>query len=484
MGVVKSQGLIALIISYLGIIVGFIGTLFIYPLNKELHGTLVYWMSNAIILSTLLTFGLNSISTKFFPIFKKFSKDGFMFFTSKLLIKSLLITVPLIILLYFLSSYIPKLNALDLFETTNFIIILLASILSAMFATTKSNILNHKNIVVSELVENIGVKLYTIILTLIGLYYINSKEIIGILYLSFICISVIILILYNYYIAPEDFKKTTVINFSKTFKNEINEFWLYASLSSISTIVILQIDRSMIGEILPKEYVNIYSMFIVLSGVVALPMRSFSQISIPIVSKLMLNRNYYKTSILLKDLSKNLYLFSSILFIIIILNLDLLFSLTKHLNIYSEYKYLFLILGISKLIEVSTSLNHHIIHFSDLFKYNFKITFISLIINITLNLFWIKPLGLLGIAYASLISTAFLNLTKIYKVYHIISSTSFTKEMIFPTIMIIVAIIIFHISFGDSTTKIFINFIASTILSSLIFYRYKDSILELIRSKN
>lgn len=484
MNVIKSQGLKTSIISYIGIIVGFIGTLFVYPLNKELHGTIVYWMSNAIILSTLLTFGLSSITTKFFPIFKKFSENGFMIFIGKMLIKSLLITVPLVLLLYGLSDKIPYLSTLNLFETNNFIIILLASILTAIFSTTKSNILNHNNIVVSELVENIGLKTYTILLILIGTFYIASIETIGTLYLLFISISAIILILYNYKIASNDFKKTTEIDFNKRFKSEINEFWLYSSLSSISTIIILQVDRSMIGEILPKEYVNIYSMFIVLAGLIALPMRAFSQISIPVVSKFMLNKNYQDTSVLLKTLSKNLYIFSSILFIAIFLNLELLFSITEHLSIYSEYRYLFLLLGVSKLIEVSTSLNHHIIHFSDIFKYNFKITLISLILNITLNILWIKPLGLVGIAYASLISTAFLNFAKIYKVYHIINSTSFSKEMIFPSIMVLITIIMYHLNLGDGTMKIFINFIVSVVLSALILFKYKDSIKELIRSRN
>ncbi|MAO87271.1 MAG: hypothetical protein CMF86_04105 [Candidatus Marinimicrobia bacterium] len=78
-------------------------------------------------------------------------------------------------------------------------------------------------------------------------------------------------------------------------------------------------------------------------------------------------------------------------------------------------------------------------------KVNLFNSIIVVLINITLNLLWIPQYGIIGAAYATLISMALLGLLRIVEVNHLIKITPFSLKLMKPIIagIIMTAVLIY-----------------------------------------
>ena len=72
MGILGKQGISNTIISYLGIIVGFVNVIILQPLmlSPEELGLIRMLYSVSILLATIFPLGINGITTRFFPVFR------------------------------------------------------------------------------------------------------------------------------------------------------------------------------------------------------------------------------------------------------------------------------------------------------------------------------------------------------------------------------------------------------------------------------
>ena len=72
MGVIKRQSIKQGLVTYLGIIIGALSTLFVYPnLGKEKFGEIQFVIGAAAFFVPFFGFGLSSVSIQFFTYFKQ-----------------------------------------------------------------------------------------------------------------------------------------------------------------------------------------------------------------------------------------------------------------------------------------------------------------------------------------------------------------------------------------------------------------------------
>ena len=73
MGIVQKQGIRIALITYLGIVVGAINKMFIFPrvLGAEKHGLVMLLLSIATILLSLFILGVPNVTIRFYPYFKE-----------------------------------------------------------------------------------------------------------------------------------------------------------------------------------------------------------------------------------------------------------------------------------------------------------------------------------------------------------------------------------------------------------------------------
>lgn len=463
MGVIKRQGLKGSIISIIGVVIGFIGSLFVYPLNRDMHGNILFWIAQTTIIIPFLTFGFSGILTKFYPVYKNKFREGFSYFSLKLISKILIFTILGTILIRFLSIHfefknIPSIITNDIFNYTISLAILI--IYTNIF---KQFCINNLRITIPELIQSIGFKIVligTISLTLF--YEISSQNIFRIIF-TFYFLNLLFIVIYSIYLNKSDFIKVNIRDIDKDFKKDMYKFWLFVGLNSFGSLLIYNIDNYMIGTHLSKEEINIYSTFLVISGVIMIPMKSFVSIATPIISESMHNNDYSKVNKLYKTLSTNLIIFGIFIFCIIWLNFPQLFDIMSEGHIYRPFKIIFLYIGLAKIFDLSTSINHYILNYSKWYKLNLVILLVTAIINIYLNLLLVKSHGIIGIAIATTISIFLFNLTNSVIVYLKLKMQPFNLKNLIP--LSIMILVIFCSDYLDISN----NFIITIGLKSISF---------------
>ena len=99
MGIVQKQGLSITLISFIGVVIGAINTLFIFPnvLGSEKHGLVMLFLSIATIISQFAHLGIPNTLIRFFPFFKDRKK-----FIYRLALQVPVMSVALLSLMFYL----------------------------------------------------------------------------------------------------------------------------------------------------------------------------------------------------------------------------------------------------------------------------------------------------------------------------------------------------------------------------------------------
>ncbi|MFM7153945.1 MAG: hypothetical protein ACKOZV_07450, partial [Bacteroidota bacterium] len=71
MGLVQRQGIKYSIINWFGVLIGAFSTILIYPQALEEYGTIRFFLDTTLFLFPLLSFGISSVSIRFFPLFEE-----------------------------------------------------------------------------------------------------------------------------------------------------------------------------------------------------------------------------------------------------------------------------------------------------------------------------------------------------------------------------------------------------------------------------
>jgi hypothetical protein len=81
LGIISKQSSRTSLIGFLGVAIGALSVMFVYPYDRDLYGYLQYVFSYAYLLGLLLSFGSLGLIVKFYPVFlsRKF-RDFFLWF--------------------------------------------------------------------------------------------------------------------------------------------------------------------------------------------------------------------------------------------------------------------------------------------------------------------------------------------------------------------------------------------------------------------
>ena len=218
--------------------------------------------------------------------------------------------------------------------------------------------------------------------------------------------------------------------FSFSFPHQYRSILRYSLLifmSGSAASLILDIDKSMISNILTVENVAYYSVAIFIAAVIEFPGRAMFQIISPLVAKA-INENDDATLLnLLKKSANNLLLISGLLFLLINLNLNDFYAWVN-LGDYTVALEVVLIVSLGKLFTMSMGCLNHIITNSKYYVYVFWFSLFSASLAIALNLILIGYYGIIGAAYATLIVIVIINILKILLVQKRFRMNPFSKK--------------------------------------------------------
>lgn len=431
MGIIQRQSIKNSIVNYLGVAVGALSTLFIYPHDLGLYGSVQIWIACAALLIPMLTLGSHSLVQKYYPYFKI---NGYKGFLKMIFLLTSGIVVAMSLLLYLSKGYILNLSFVSEGKKAAFNsalgVIYPLSILLIFIAILRAQAANLKRIVVPDLIQKLGFKLFLPCVFIAVIWqYISKEELkIGIILFYFF-----VLVFFAFYlkkIKGLDINGNDAIINSKPQRKEMRSYMGFNVLNQIGHVLAYQIDKIMLGVLMTSAAAGTYAIFLFLSTIIDIPTKAIYQISGPIVAQSFEKNDLGKIESLYKKSSINLLIIGVFLFSLIWLNIENVFDIMSNGSDLRPYKMLFLFLGMAKLLDMLTSINGFIIIYSKYYKYNLIFIGVMAVSNVITNIFFIRAYGIIGVGIATAISIMVYNLIRSGFIWFKLGMHPFAKKML------------------------------------------------------
>ncbi len=439
MGIIIRQSIGNSIISYVGIALGLLNTLYFYPniLSKEQLGLVQLLLAVSMIFVQFVQLGIVNTVIKFFPKFREFSvqNNGFLFL-------SLLIPTIGLVLFSLAFPFIrePLLNyysnSPQFQENYLFILPLIFGLVFFNVLNSYSRALN-KSIpgsFVSEVYIRIGV------ISLLIALYLGIIDFYVFLIGFTLCYVSQFLIMTGYLAVIREFNiKPNFKIFDKNLLNEISNYSFYSFFGGINNIIVSRIDIIMISAIMGLADTAVYTIAFYVGNVIMVPQKSIGKIAPSLISKYLHENNIAEVARIYRSSSINQFIPGCLFFIGIWANLDNLLDILP--DDYRDAGLVILIIGASRLINMVTGLNGVIITNSKFYRFNLLATTLLIVFTVLTNYLLIPLYGIVGAALATVISLFLYNFIKFIFVWLRLSMQPLKIEIIY--VLIISAAILF-----------------------------------------
>ena len=471
MGIVQNQTFKNTIITYFGFGIGAINVLFLYTkfLTPEYFGLVTFILSTSNIMMPLMAFGVHNAIIKFYSSFK--TKNTQNSFLTLMLFLPLAVIVPFGLLGYLsfdvISTWLSQENTIIKDYTWLIFISAIAfAYFEVFYSWAKVQMHSVFGNFMKEVFHRIGI---TILLLCLYYDYITVNQLIyGIVGVYILRMGIMKLYAYNI--------KWPVLRFQK-LENR-SEILKYAALIIIAGSVaniILEIDKFMIGQYIEIENVAYYGVAIYIATVIGVPGRSMHQITNPLTAKLLNEKNSVELKSLYQKSSLNLFIISGIIFVLILVNLNQLYTLMP--MAYRGGLVIVLVIGLTKLFDNLLGNNNAILFNSNYYRVVLAFGVFLAVLTVVLNIIFIPRFGIEGAAYATFIAICLYNCSKIVFLNYKFKMQPFTIHTAKTFLLLLVMIVAFY--FWEFPFHPIVNIILKSILIGLVYiiavYRFNLS---------
>ena len=463
MGIIKKDALRTMVLSYLGLILGYLnrGDFFILFLTSTQIGLINLIVSVGLLFAQCANLGTVYAVWKFFPFFRNKEKNnhGFLLLTS--------IIVSLGVLLFVCIAVLFK-DAINIHyqekskEFVQYYYWIIPIGIGNVFFLLFDNYLRgmYKNII-GVLSNEIITRLITLFLLLLSGIHFISFEIF--LTLHFIVYFIPAIILLFYLLKKNEIQfSIKSIQIPKRFKKIILAFSLYNYLNSLGALVVVTLDSLMIASYIGLKETGIYTQIIFLTSALMIPYRSIVRVGSPLVSVYWKNKDMFKMKELYQKISSVSLFIALFLFLLIWMNINDLFSfLPKE---YTIGKWVFLFLMIGKMLDMYFGINGVIFLTSKKYKFDIIFTIVLIAVVYLLNLIFIPKYGIIGTAISTSISFVIYNIGRLLFVYFAYKIHPFTIKQVYLILVFVLTLFSYYLIFPLTSNPIFNIFIQSCYL--------------------
>jgi O-antigen/teichoic acid export membrane protein len=412
MGVVQRQGFKYSIVNFIGVGIGIISILFIYPNALEIVGLFRVLFDASVLATILVLLGSPTSAVRFFP---KYRDDA----TSHRGLLSWLLIVYATGFILFLIFFpvIHQLMTKWIFRDRNqmfsdFIIY----VIPLTFCVGLINLLaryisNFRRIVIPSAFENLTIKIALPLIILMYLQgWINVEGVVIGIVVSYILATIGT----SFYLFRLGHYKLTrpEILYDREALKEYTKFSWYSILAGIGSQVAFRIDNLMVSGMIQLQAGGIYTIAWTVSDVIAKPLRALSAITGPMIAEHIEKEQWEEVNILYKKSSLNMSIIGLGLFLAIWQVLPFIFEIMPNTEVMQSGAYVIFFLGLAQVWDMMTGVNGEIIMYSKYYRFNLYLTLFLAVINILANLLLIRKFGITGAALATCISFFLYNVVK------------------------------------------------------------------------
>lgn len=418
MGLVIRQSVYSTIISYAGVVIGYINLLYLYPkfLSLEQVGLLRTIQDAAILLTPFAQVGLTQSIIRFYPQFVKEKSDSHIFITLIMMLSVAGFAIFFILFKLFetpILSYFEE-NAREIIEYSGWVLWLtLILVITGLLEAYSRSLMK---VVIPNLLREVVSR---VLLGVLVLLYFNevidfNQFIISSVAAYLLCL----LILITYLWQTGNISLQT--DFKKLDANKISVMVQYSLLSfagMAGMVLIGKVDSMMVSAMLNLAANAIYTTAFYMATVIEIPKRALSQLMMPLISKALDQNNIREVDKLYRKTSINQFIIGSLLLIGVWINLDNIFALIPKGNQYELGKWVVIIVGLGKLVDMLFGPSSEIIVLSKYYKFNIILILMLAAIVIISNKLLIPVYGIEGAAWGSAFALITFNVFKFIFIY-------------------------------------------------------------------
>lgn len=474
MGIVIRESIKSTITSYTGVLIGTINVVLLYTnfFSPEQLGLTRVLQDTTLLFISIAQLGSPNLIIKFFPHFKnpKNNHNGFLFFAIFYSIAGFIVFTILFLIMQdtILNIYLSK---SPLMAKYLYLVIPLGFglILMNIF---ESYIVVHSKVVFPTFMREVFIKLSnTFLIILFALSVINFTQFLYFLILAFFIAS-LILLFYVKNLGSFSLRPNFSIFKSPKLKQMLN-YGLFTLLGGIGYLLTTKIDILMLPAFEGLRLTAVYTIAIFIATLMEIPKRTLTQAVTSTLSFAIKDDDNSKIKELYQKTSINLFIFGTILFLLLWANIDDIFILMPKGEIYSAGKTVLFLFLIGRLLDLLSGINSEIILYSQYYKYSLVFMIFLGIITVITNLIFIPIYGILGAAIATLLSITIYMLARIVFVWvkfkiHPFSGSTLLSILFF--ILLLFIVIIGNNSFTYMLNNVFdiSNFYISSIINITI----------------
>lgn len=468
MGVIARQSSKAAIVTYIGVVLGLVNQVLIYPLALSLDqlGELQFMIQTASMFPPFLLLGLTSVLTKYYRGYSSDEETKQTFYGAIFLAVTFNVLLFLGLFLVFDDQIISHYNdASGASALVVYITIGLAILFSyGTLATTVSAV--HARVAVPNLLSQI-IKVVLPVLALSFYFeWISFQEVLVALFIYYVILTVILII---YTLGRDTIRPKLSLSTIKE-KLEVRPMLIFAGFSLLSGIgasLTNKIDVVMITALIGTYQTGLYSWGLFIANALAIPYVMIASISTPIIAEHWQNNDKEAIDKLYKSSSSSILVLALLAFFSVWLALDHLFLLMPKGDEFRLAKPMVLLLGIAAIVDMASGVNGHILSMSG--KYRMLLIFLvfTALINVGLNWVLIPKYGIEGSGIATVVSIVFFNLCKYFYLRKHYGFNPFTNKTI--QILLVGVLTYSLVVFVPQTSTTWINLLLYPTLFASIF---------------
>jgi O-antigen/teichoic acid export membrane protein len=324
----------------------------------------------------------------------------------------------------------------------------------------------HMHSVFGNFIKEVGLRTASLFL-LVGVYY-HWITVEGFVYATAVVylLALLITMFYAFRVEKPNFQFKIPVN-----TKAILTYTFYIILSGSVANLLLDGDKMILNQYMNIENIAFYSVATYIALVISVPSRAMHQIVYPITAKLMHENKHDEMNILYKKTSINLQMVGGYVMLGIFVNINKLYEMVP--PEYAGGILVVFMIGLSKYFDLILGNNNAIIFNTKYYRTVLFLGVVLVILTVVLNMIFIPIFGIIGSAFATLLSITLYSLAKLLFVVKKLNLYPFTNQTLYSIALTLVLFLAFY--FWEFPFNPIISIVLKSILMTIayVYLNYK-----------
>ncbi|HMJ67466.1 MAG TPA: oligosaccharide flippase family protein [Cyclobacteriaceae bacterium] len=413
MGLVVRQSIFITIVSYVGILIGYLNVLYLFPkfLDPAEVGLLRTIQDAAILFSPFAQFGLAHTMLRFYPqlVKEKANQGGFVTLILMMALGGFVIFLVVFkvfegsILHYFDENAGAVLRYVPVILWLTFIL-LISGILEAYSRSLLKTVF-------PNLMKEVATR--ALLAMLVTAYFLGWLSFESFIIGTVIAYLVILISMMVYLASSKNLSFSSRFSFiTKEKRKELIVYSLLSFAGSAAMIILGKIDSLMIAGLMGLKYVAVYTTGFYMASVIEIPKKALSSVAMPLISQAFEKDDIKHIHTIYQKTSLNQLIAGALLLIGVVINLDNIYDLMPRKEIYEAGRWVVILVGAGKLADMAFGPSSEIVVLSKYFWFNIILIILLAGTSIIANNILIPRYGIDGAAMSVAFAVIMFNAVK------------------------------------------------------------------------